>query len=101
MKERVTKEQYGSYWPFTVEAGFVYSDGDQAIFETKEKKYIMNGVASMHNRIDLIWADNQSIPGTKINIGSFIALALKNNLCDGCPLEDDSDCGRYFCEKDK
>ena len=76
----VTKDEYGEKWAFTVEKGYVYSIGQAAIFKAEGVEYQLNGVAKMkgYKSIDPIWRTNPEIPGTKINIGPFIDLALKN-----------------------
>lgn len=76
----VTKEEFGKNWAFTVDKGYVYSIGQAAIFRAEGVEYQLNGVAKMkgYKPIDSIWRNNPEIPGTKINIGPFIDLALKN-----------------------
>ena len=76
----VTKEQYEEEWAFTVDKGYVYSTGQAAIFKTGGVEYQLNGVARMkgYKPIDPMRRDNPDILGTKINIGPFIDLALKN-----------------------
>jgi len=76
----VTKDEFGKKWAFTVEKGYVYSIDQAAIFKTGGVEYQLNGVAKMkgYKSIDPIWRNNPDIPGTKINIGPFIDLALKN-----------------------
>ena len=76
----VTKEEYGGKWAFTVEKGYVCSIDQAAIFKAGGVEYQLNGAATMkgYKSIDPIWRNNPDLPGTKINIGPFINLALKN-----------------------
>ena len=76
----VSREQFGEKWPLTVEKGEVECiDGFIAVFHHEGKTWALNGAAQSRGypEIELIWRDNPSIPGFKINIGPLIDLALK------------------------
>ena len=75
----VTQSSYGDDWPFTVESGTLKCEKTSAaVFSANGVDYGLNGIASSHGYAELrpIWRDNPSIPGTKVNIGDFIKLAL-------------------------
>lgn len=77
---KVSKEEFGGEWPFTVDSGVVDCAGGQAaIFITGERSYQLNGVARSRGYapIDPIWRDNPDIPGIKVSVGNMIDLALK------------------------
>src|SRR5690625_3258800 len=79
--EEVKAEDFGDAWPFTVESGKVDgARGLAAIFITEGREYQLNGVASSlgYQPINPIWRDNPKIPGTKVNIGPMIDLALEH-----------------------
>lgn len=76
----ISKGEFGESWPFTVESGVVDCvDGQAAIFKTGGRSYQLNGFARSRGYapIDPIWRENPEIPGTKVNIGTMINLALK------------------------
>lgn len=82
--QSVAAAEYGEDWPFTVQQGTVDClQGGAAIFRSEGKIYQLNGKAASLNYLPLdpIWRDNPEIPGTKINIGPMIKLALEQ--CDG------------------
>jgi predicted Zn finger-like uncharacterized protein len=78
----ITQQEYGENWAFTVDSGYIYSKRMAAIFKTGGVEYQLNGIASArgYKPINSIWKDNPEIPGTKINIGPFIQLALRNKI---------------------
>ena len=81
---RVTRAEWGDDWPFTVDSGMVNCldpKGNKlgaAVFIYSGKTYALNGYAQSrgYRNIRPIWRDNPDIPGTKINIGPMIDLAL-------------------------
>jgi hypothetical protein len=78
----VTAEEWGESWAFKVDKGYIYNINQAAIFETDNgRKYQLNGVATTRGYalIDPIWLDhpNAFFEGEKVDIGPFIALALK------------------------
>lgn len=76
----VSKGEFGESWPFTVQSGIVDCvDGQAAVFKTGGRSYQLNGFARSRGYapIDPIWRENPEIPGTKVNIGRMIDLALQ------------------------
>jgi len=77
--KKVTAEEFGKSWPFTVESGEVACvKGRAAIFRSNGEEYQLNGIARSlgYKSIDPIWKDNPEIPGTKKSTGEMIRLAL-------------------------
>lgn len=78
--KRVSHDQFGDEWPFTVSAGIVDCTGGQAaVFRVGSKTYQLNGFAKTlgYEPIDSIWKENPNNPGTRISIGPMISLALQ------------------------
>lgn len=83
----ICQEDYGDEWPFTLPTGLLSCrpapSGQPAIlFESRA----VNGIAQSHagefgwGPVDEIWLDNPAIPGTKVDLGPIIQLAL-DELC--------------------
>ena len=80
----VTRAEWGDAWPFKVDSGTVdcvnsLGNGNgAAVFRYGGKTYALNGYAQSRGYMNLrpIWRDNPDIPGTKIDIGPMIKLAL-------------------------
>lgn len=86
---KVTREELGEAWPFTVEEGYVdclYIR--EAVFRANGVTYAVNGNATSHAEvrgyedIHLIWRDDPRYPelGIKINISTITGYALQE--CD-------------------
>ncbi len=76
----VTRESMGESWPLTVDQAHVEClDGRLAVVHANGMTYALNGTAKSRGypAVDPIWRANPSIPGTKINIGPLIDIALK------------------------
>lgn len=76
----VTRESMGDSWPLTVDQAHVEClDGRLAVVHANGMTYALNGTAKSRGypAVDPIWRANPSIPGTKINIGPLIDIALK------------------------
>lgn len=76
----VTRESLGDSWPLTVDQAHVEClDGRLAVVHANGTTYALNGTAKSRGypAVDPIWRANPSIPGTKINIGPLIDIALK------------------------
>jgi hypothetical protein len=83
---KITKQELGKDWAFTVDDGVLACDGKNGVgavtFTSGGKTYALNGAAKAGNKyepVDSIWAEDPSIKGAKINIGSIIQRGLK--LC--------------------
>lgn len=83
---KITKQELGTAWAFTVDEGVLACDGKNGVgavtFTSGGKTYAVNGAAKQTKKyepIDSIWADDPSIKGAKKNIGSIIERGLK--LC--------------------
>jgi hypothetical protein len=83
---RITKQEFGTKWPFTVDEGTLACKGKssfgEVIFTANGKTYAINGTAKGTKKylsIDEIWADNPSVSGVKKDIGPIIERGLK--LC--------------------
>lgn len=79
--QKVSKNDYGNLWPFEVDEGVVDCEkGNAAVFKANGKTYVLNGFADAKGYTDLepIWRENPDVPGTRINLGDFITLALEN-----------------------
>jgi hypothetical protein len=83
---KITKQDLGNDWAFTVDEGVLGCDGKNGVgavtFTSGGKTYALNGVAKQTNKyepIDSIWAEDPSIKGAKKDIGSTIQRGLK--LC--------------------
>jgi hypothetical protein len=82
----ISRAQYGSDWPFTVDHGLLVCAGHQEIYFTTEdnKMYALNGLAKSSKYADdlrSIWLDDPNRPGLnlKISVGGMIQEGLK--LC--------------------
>ncbi len=76
----ITRTEYGSSWPFTVESGAIDCvDRFAAIFISNNVRYQLTGFASTmgYKPIDSIWRDNPEIPGSKVSLGPITQLALE------------------------
>ena len=76
----VTRESMGEAWPLTVaQARVECLDGRVAVVHANGVTYALNGTATARGypAIDPIWRPNPLIPGTKVNIGPLIDIALK------------------------
>jgi hypothetical protein len=83
---KITKQELGGEWAFTVDDGVLACDGKNGVgavtFTSGGKTYALNGAAKQTNKyepVDSIWADDPSIKGAKKDIGSTIQRGLK--LC--------------------
>ncbi len=83
---KITKQELGAEWAFTVDEGVLACDGKKGVgavtFTTGGKTYALNGAAKQTNKYDLvdsIWAEDTSIKGAKKDIGTIIQRGLK--LC--------------------
>ncbi len=80
----VMKESYGETWAFTVEKGYLYSVGKSAIFMAKETEYGINKEAVEAGYIDIrnsnIWKESEKVMGERMNIKSFVQIALENKI---------------------
>jgi len=83
---RITKNELGKDWAFTVESGILECVGEnglgELLFINDSKTYAVNGVAISSKKylpIEDIWAENPSISGTKKSLSKIIELGLK--LC--------------------
>jgi len=58
--KKITKEEFGKDWPFTVDAGYVNCYDSEVTFETNGKVYALNGTAKTRMPdsppIEEIWA---------------------------------------------
>ncbi len=83
---KITKQEYGEAWAFTVDEGVLSCKGSNGIgevfFTVSGKTYAVNGTAKGTKKylpIDDIWAADPKIAGAKKDIGAFIEKGLK--LC--------------------
>ncbi len=83
---KITKQEFGAAWAFTVDEGVLSCKGSNGIgevlFTANGKTYAVNGTAKGTKKylpIDDIWAADPSIAGAKKNISAFIEKGLK--LC--------------------
>ena len=89
---KVTRAEFGSEWPFTIDEGEISCEGggdsaEALYFHYDGKTYGLNGMALMDQDqkvIDLresgFWAPDPAIPGMKINIDR-----LQKRAKDACP----------------
>ncbi len=80
-KQIVIASEFGDSWPFTVSKGVILNTDYSVIFRYENTEYGLNGFSTSrgYEKVDKIWADNPSIPGTKISIGSMINIGLNLN----------------------
>lgn len=85
-EQKITKQEYGDAWAFTVDEGVLSCKGSNGIgevlFTANGKTYAVNGTAKGTKKyppIDEIWSADPKIAGAKKNIGTFIEKGLK--LC--------------------
>ena len=80
--KRVRRADYGERWAFTVDEGVVDCIDGAAVFRHGGTTYQLTGLAEARGyaKIDRIWRDNPSLPGTKVSVSPFTDLALKQ--CD-------------------
>ena len=83
---KITKQEFGEAWAFTVDEGILSCKGSygigEVLFMANGKIYAVNGTAKGTKKylpIDDIWAADPKIAGAKKNIGAFIEKGLK--LC--------------------
>lgn len=77
---KVSKEQYGSDWPFLVDSAIIDCvDGNAAVIKTLGRVYALNGhaMAKGYANLNPIWKPDHKNPDLKIPIGDFINLALE------------------------
>lgn len=90
--QKVTSEEYGEDWPFTVSEGIVHCyDGREYVFQTGGTKYSLNGWADTfadkkgyESNLHAIWRKDPKFPdlpdlNVYITIGNLTTLAEK--LC--------------------
>ncbi len=78
----ISRQTFDGVWPLTVEFGTLRCErAFSVVFRAPDgTDYAVNGLAaSDYPEIRPIWADDPSIPGSKINIGPLIDLGL--TLC--------------------
>lgn len=86
---KITKQEYCSSWPFTVNEGVLTckdsgitvgtTEMKEVLFTTNEVTYALNGYAKglkKYADVRKIWADDPTMPGLKKNIGPIIERAL-------------------------
>ena len=83
---KISKQEFGNDWPFTVDEGILACKGSggvgEVVFTANGASYAVNGVAKgtkKYRPIEEVWAENPTVPGTKKNIGPIIERGLK--LC--------------------
>ena len=76
--ERVSRQQLGDEWPFTVDDGIIQAEaGVSVTFKARGDVYAVNGLAKGQGFKDIepIWADDPET-GLKKNIGPIIDRGL-------------------------
>lgn len=77
----ISKASFTGTWPFTVEQGTLSCyRGQGIVFNTGGKTYAINGTAQSlgkslgytWQRVNPIWRDNPSVPGTKVPVSDII-----------------------------
>jgi hypothetical protein len=83
---KISKQEFGSDWPFTVDEGILACKGSrgvaEVVFTANGLSYAVNGTAKgakKYRPVEEVWAENPSLPGTKKNLSSIIDRGLK--LC--------------------
>ena len=80
---KVTRDEFGNSWPFTVlEGTLACQDGQEVVFTANSQTYAVNGLAASSEKyaeIHAIWADNPLAPGTRKDIGPILDRGTK--LC--------------------
>ncbi|MES2730151.1 MAG: DUF2511 domain-containing protein [Bacteroidota bacterium] len=78
---KVTKSEYGTKWPFTVDEGYIDCvDNQEVVFRTGRKVYSLSGAtedAQKYLNIEYIWKEDPQVKGTKILLYPFIEKGLK------------------------
>lgn len=84
-EKAITKAEYGTKWPFTVESGTLKCVDGSVIFTANGKTYGVNGASKSHGYADIeeIWAVDSSLSdgNSKIRMDIGIVLADGVNLC--------------------
>lgn len=76
----VTRAQFGTAWPLTVDAGDLRCEGGAIVFRSPDgRDYGVNGLASTYADIGPIWAVDPSGQSPKISISPLIEAGQK--LC--------------------
>lgn len=81
--QKVTAEEYGEDWPFSVAEGRVDCRPSGAlVFVADGTSYALTGHAKTrgYTPVDGIWIDSSAIPGTKVSLTSITNAAKA--LCD-------------------
>lgn len=76
----ISRSEFGSEWPFTVENGIINCIGQSVIFTVNGVTYGVNGSADATKRyrdIRPIWTDNPDIEGLKLSLGPIVTFGLK------------------------
>lgn len=85
----ISAEEFGANWPFTTEEMHLQCLPGNAVVVTDPetgRMYAVNGAASGKARqlgldpLDQVWAESESIPGTKVSVGLVIKAGLA--LCN-------------------
>ena len=83
-EQRVTRDELGNSWPFTLSEGTLTCPGGQeVVFTANGQTYPINAVAASSKKyaeIDAIWAADPLAPGTRKDIGPLMARGAK--LCE-------------------
>lgn len=85
----ISAEEFGADWPFTTEEMHLQCLPGNAVVVTDPetgRMYALNGAAIGKARqfglepLGQVWAENESIPGTKVSAGAVVEAGLK--LCN-------------------
>jgi hypothetical protein len=79
--KNVTRTDYGSYWPLTVDTATIGCKGADPYAEVGGVKYALNGTAEAdgYPALDPVWAADPTTPGLKLDVSALRINALK--LC--------------------
>jgi hypothetical protein len=82
---KVTEEEFGDSWPFTVPSGAIFCDGPGAIFYTNDKAFALNGAANMQGylTIDRISRSDPNSPMEKMPSAALLQKAI--DFCGATP----------------
>lgn len=80
---KITREEVGNPWPFTVSEGtLACREGQEVVFTANNQTYALNSLAASSKKyaeIDAIWDANPLAPGTRKDIAPIIDRGAK--LC--------------------
>ena len=72
----VTRDQYGTAWPLTVDSAALHCENDAVWATIRGRDYALNGWAQTYKSLPelprSLWRNDPRVPGLKVSIGPLI-----------------------------